>query len=102
MQTNQDFINILDEITDIVDVPVQLTVNRDGNPRIVIEDTNNHFVQYVEEQNGKLLVKVFLKNHQYGEPYSKAEFKECFARQDELIDILNSKAQNYTFNKRGE
>jgi len=102
MQTNQDFINILDEVVEILEVPSKLTVNKDGNSRIVIEDPNNHFVQYIEEHKEKLVVKVFLKNHQYGEPYSKAEFKECFARQDELIDILNSKAQNYIFNKRGE
>lgn len=102
MITNHDFENIIFELSQALDVPVSLTENKDKNPRIIIVDPNSHYVQYIEEQKEKLVVKVFLKNHQFGEPYSKEEFKECFLRQDELIELLNSKVENYTFHKRGE
>lgn len=102
MTTNYDFENIIFELAQTTDMSVTLTENKDMKPRIIILDPNNHYAQYIEEQKDKLVVKVFLKNHQYGEPYSKAEFKECFTRQDELIDLFNNKVEHYTFHKRGE
>lgn len=63
--------------------------SKDGKTKIYIADSSKTFTQYIDEREGKLAVKVFLSSKKLGDSYSKEEFKQCFEKRTELVQIFN-------------
>ena len=50
---------------------------------------SKQFVEYVQQEEECYAIKVFLKNKEFGVTYTKAEWRECFQRRDEIFQQLN-------------
>lgn len=58
------------------------------------------YLQYNDD--GKVVIKVFLKAKKYGDSYSKAEWRDCFSYRSKVAAQLNDLSLGIAFNEDGE
>ncbi|MEL4177731.1 hypothetical protein [Roseateles sp. PN1] len=68
---------------------------KEGKKRLYLE--NDTFTQYIELESGENVVKVFLKDKKFGDPYTVEDKKKCFDRRSDLVNELNLKGLGQTF-----
>ena len=60
------------------------------------------FTQYIQLGEDYASIRIYLKNKKMGEQYTKAEWRECFKRREEVISLLNDIQKEIVFNVDGE
>lgn len=74
----------------------------DPKSRIYLDSDDKKFTKYIQgSEVAPMSIRIYLKEKEFGEKYSKAEWKTCFEKRDELVAKLNDLNLGITFDKDG-